>query len=214
MGDDYSNHQMFAGGQDPDEFRQSFIRHLKECLSLSGFEERIAQEATRAIAVGPSEKWLCVYDSSGNGDDANPAQFTALSLQLSRFAPVVDIHMDDSCAVHFHLYENGQESDRFGNIKNVINRWDSEEERLSFRGKTDLWRRFLCDQDSEKTLRRTWDEECATTILSQTAQLLGWNETLCESGFTIDYDGIPVLYYDHFSNEFDAANAFNEWYFA
>ena len=203
MGDDFSNHQIFAGQHPPDEFRNRLVAHLKTCLHDDGFVETFNPEAaTRTFAIGHAKKWICIYDSFGSGDTANPKEFVNLSKLLSQLAPVVDIHMDDSCAVHFRLYENGDEIDRYGNMRGVASHWESAAERLSFLGKTPLWLPFLDDQNDEVLLRETWDNHNATAILKRTAQLIGWNETFCFGGFTVDYDGIPVFYREHFGEEF------------
>ena len=97
MGDDFTNHQVFAGDASLSSFRQRLVFELKKSLLRCGFTETSDENETdRSIAIGPTGRWICIYDSYDNGDDADPLQFEQLSLQLSRFAPVVDIHMDDS----------------------------------------------------------------------------------------------------------------------
>src|SRR4051794_19943088 len=110
MGDDFTSHQVFAGDADPIGFRTRVIARLRDLLTEDGYTEvNDSGAADRSIAVGPAAgRWVCLYDSYGNGDDARPEEFHRLSAHLSMLAPVVDILMDDSAAVHFYLYRDGQ----------------------------------------------------------------------------------------------------------
>lgn len=210
MGDDFTNHQVFAGETNQLEFRKQLIVALKNCLPGNSFTEVSMDEAERIIAVGPTGRWICIYDSYGNGDDAHPLLFQQLSTQLSQFAPVVDIHMDDSAAVHFYLYNNGARCDQFGNAKSVGRRWKDKDEEQHFKGKPELWAGFVEDTTALKT---AWEQKEATKILSDMAQILGWEHLLCSVGFTIDYDGVPVYYKEHLEDEHINLSAFDELYF-
>ena len=227
MGDDFSNHQIFVGDVEPQAFRRDFMKHLHNALQHQGYDAvQNPEAANRALAVGKTERWICLYDSAGSGDITDSTHFAPLSQALSKFASVVDIHMDDSCAVHFYLYENGEKMDRFGNSKSTWARWESDEERISFQRKPLLWQRFLQNARDEKLQRETWDDGEATTILDETARLFGWNEIYCKANLTIDYEGVPVFYREHFSDRqsplsygqylqnFPAINFFEEFYFS
>ena len=106
MGDDFTNHQAFT----EENLKQrpvQLLSHVQTYMAERGYVEVAEREAAdRSIALGPPGCWICIYDSAGNGDDANLKEFEDLALHLSRVVPVVDIHMSDSAALQMLLYRN------------------------------------------------------------------------------------------------------------
>jgi hypothetical protein len=225
MGDDFRSHQVFLGKRDRKEFQMCLQAEIKRSLMLSGYIEaendccysntaidadcddfelnallNVTDEC-RHIAIAETGNWFCVYDSSGSGEEADPQAFEDLSLQLSNLAPVVDVSMDDSAAVHFYLYRAGRKVDQFANRKCVWANWDNEEEEERHRGQPEQWVDLIASSTGAAALRLAWLGADAVEILAQTAQVLGWDQVLSTAGYTIDYDGVPVYYREHFEGD-------------
>ncbi len=200
MGWDFANHQIFAGSETLG-LRPRVLDHLDGFMAERGYTVVNSWDnACRTLAIGPAQRWLCLYDSCGTGDDVDSEEFEALSVRLSELAPLVDIHMDDSTAVHFYLLRAGQVADRYGNIYSIFPQWPSKEVEDAHRGRPELWTDLLMDSMSEADLRRAWQGANTTEIMSRTAAVLGWDPKLCEAGYTVDYEGIPEYYRDHFTD--------------
>jgi hypothetical protein len=213
MGDDFTNHQAFVGSEEPEAFRTRLIARLRQHMAAGSYVEvEDPEAAARGIAVGPvTGRWICIYDSAGNGDWPDPDVFEALALDLSHLTWVVDIHMDDSAAVYFYLYQNGRVVDRFANSKSVVERWETGQEAAAYRGRPELWTELLPHPGDEARLRAAWQSGRATQILPTTAAVLGWHPQLCEAGFTIDYDGIPIYYKEHWADDPVELSRFDEY---
>lgn len=200
MGNDFSNHQI-STGNNPDQVRSRILKELPAYMKASGYRACSKDEAYRSIVVGPAEKWITVLDSAGNGDDANIEAFVKLANHFSQYGPVVTVEMDDSAAFHLTLYEKEICIDRFANRKSVIEVWESEEEADIYRGQPEVWARALGQESHKASLAIVWSLTDANEILAETGRVLGWNADLCEVGYIIDYDGIPVVYSTHLNDE-------------
>lgn len=195
MGDDFSNHQVFAGLEDAPS-RADLIERLRQFMRQQGLVE-VAQEeqAERSLVVGPAERWIFIGDSAGSTEWADPEAFGDLSRALSLLAPVVDIKMSDSAAVHFYLYRNGALVDKFGNAAFPFYRFATTEEAMAYRGVPEQWTDLLVDGGSLDALRAAWVQDWnASTALFKTGNILGWNPTLQNLGYTFDYEGLPEKY--------------------
>ena len=171
-------------------------------LTKSGYVEVSGRrEATRSIAVGPEGRWICLYDSAGNGDDADPTAFESLALHLSQVAPVVDIHMSDSAALQMLFYRSGRQVDQVADSLGIGHAWGSYEQRGEYQGNPEEWADVLIDRRQAPFLRHAWQENDSNRMLAETASILGWHPLLCAVGYTIDYDGVPVYYKDHLKGE-------------
>jgi len=211
MGDDYANHQMFAG-DNAEQRRDQLLAEIQSFLAEQGYRAvKTDESADRSLAIGPAGRWICVYDSYGNGYDSDISEFENLSRRLSSLAPIVDIHMSDNAAVRFNLYQNGRIIDQFANSPDVGREWESWEEELRFQGKPELWPAVLAP--SHFNLRAAWQKTGADQIVAATASVLGWHPELCQAGYTIDYDGIPVYFREHFADDPTDIDGFAECHY-
>jgi len=235
MGDDFSTLQVYTGSATVAR-RDSLISVVKEALSASGFIEVPSKDEfhNRVVVIGPTEKssWLTIYDSACSFDNHSkfkllfsfPA-FTELVKAIStEFGPAVIINMDDSCSVAFQLFVDGQLIDHYQDNPTIghlvtVGKWN-EAERLASVGHPEKWVEHLDLQDSTvDSLRRIWEMRGYSTsspsILKRTAELFGWNEHLCRTGYNIGADGIPYPYQMITSNYAGYADSeFRELYFA
>jgi hypothetical protein len=235
MGDDFSTLQVYTGASTI-ERREHLISVVRESLSASNFMEVLSKDEfhNRIVVVGPTENtpWLTIYDSACSYDEHNkfkllfsfPA-FTELVKAISiRFGPSVVINMDDSCSVALELFVAGELVDRYqdnptiGHLVQVGN-W-SDAERRANAGHPEIWVKYLgLIVEMANTLRRVWTTDgysiSSPTVLKNTAKLLGWNEHLCRTGYTIGADGVPYPYQIITSNYAGYPdNVFTELYFA
>jgi hypothetical protein len=172
------------------------------------------EEAERSLVVGPARRWLFTGDSAGSTERVDTEGFESLSRALSVLGPVVDVHMSDSAAVHFYLYRQDQQVDRFGNAAFPFYRFESEEEAAPYRGRPELWADLLLSPDTVGALRSAWVQEWrASKILAETARMLGWDPRLLWVGYTFDDEGIPMKYGEVLRYSGVELAAFDEYHF-
>ena len=233
MGDDYFTMQVYAGQHPSTQRREHLIQVVQEALKSSNFAEKsnIDQPHNRIIVIGPldSTPWLSVFDSityEAEGDFpllVSPSEFWELAKAVSTgFGPAVIIHMDDSCSIAFRLFVDGQLVDEYQDKPTIgwaVSRGNwSEAERKAYVGHPEIWISSLGLQDESliPSLRQAWPTDktktSSTTILADTAKILGWNGHLCSTGFSIGADGIPYPYQAITSSYFTQAQ-FLELYF-
>lgn len=215
MGDDFSNRQCFTGRSDSAILRERICHAIRDSLLAAGYEEVSTEaEATRSIVVGPAGRWVFVGDTAGSAETADPLAFAALSADLSKALPIIEIQMSDSAAVHIQLYQSGSLVDRYGNAAFPFFRFTTPEELEPFKGKPELWQDFLLAGDSIDQLRAVWVQDWrADEILADSAKLFGWDATLCFFGYTIDVEGIGLKYKESASIEELNLSGFSELYF-
>jgi hypothetical protein len=214
MGADYSNHWVFVGNEDGITARTAAVAYLRQALQQAGHREVPSeQDAERSLVIGPAERWIFIGDSAGSTLWLDTEGFDTLGQALSIFAPVVDVKMSDSAAVHFYLYREGRLVDQFGNAAFPFYRFASEAEGAAYQGKPELWLDLLISADTVNALRSAWVQEWkASEILSATGRLLGWNPGLLWVGYTYDSDGIPTKYDDFLRYSMDCST-FSEYHF-
>jgi hypothetical protein len=199
MGDDFSQHQFYAGADDPDEMRRRLLLHLRRVLHHAGYDEVAAEaSADRSLVVGPAAHWVQIGDSAGSTESADPQAFAALAAALSTLGPVIDISMSDAAAVHFYLYRDGRRVDQFGNAAFPFYAFTDPDEAALYRGRPDLWADLLLRPDEVERLRGAWVQGWgASEILATTGELFGWDPQLSWCGYTFDADGVPEKW-NHF----------------
>jgi len=233
MGDDFRNHQVSTTAED----RSSVIQVIRTYLAGAWYVPSDECEFGRSIAVGPptlhipflrwpginwipflhspGTNWIAVLDSTGTIDDDVDA-FRSLTAELSRHWPTVDIEMSDSAALSLSLYNDGELLDEYRNLRPPFYLFSSEEEAARYRGKPDLWAKLFDDSNCADKLRASWRQgrgSWADAILSETAAILGWHPYLCQVGYTIDYDGCPVRYQEHYKDDQKALSGIEELHF-
>jgi len=218
MGADFSCHHCFTAAADARGRRQELLRHLTSSMRRAGYVPPSAPEGIqgfmeRCLVIGPPGRWIFVGDSAASTGDR--ACFEQLSRDLSTLVPVVDIHMSDSAAVHFSLYEQGQLRDQFGNLAFPFCAFATDAEARALRGQPERWTRYLLDPTQTGALRAAWVQGLrsrATEILERTAALLGWHPVLCTTGYTVHPDGVPMSYKEYVAGRMDLAG-FREYHF-
>src|SRR5437764_7641870 len=124
MGDDYSNRQIHVGDSEPASGRDRVKGHLRDVmLGLGYLESDKPADDARVFAIGPPARWICLYDSFYAGDPDDEDRSETISLLLSTCAPIVEIDMDDTAAVHLRLYDSGSRLDQFANGYAVCQDW-------------------------------------------------------------------------------------------
>jgi len=220
MGDDYTNRHLLLEGRTTT--RDDIVEVIRVSMRESGYMEDYTDAANRRIAIGPDGKWITLYDSAGNGEDWDQPAFERLSKNLSKLVPVVDTHMDDSATVHFTLWLSGSVVDRFDS-GHAIGQPLAEENRFSINripgsdappsGHPDLWALVLQDASLNDTLKSAWNKTRANEILGDVADTLGWHPLYSAAGYTIDYDGVPVYFREHFEDDGLDVSGFTEMHF-
>jgi len=203
MGDDYYNFHVYVGERDAPVTRARVLELLgysADCEfvvpradrdKLPACSEEIAEEDQLA-AVGPPGRWIVVYALAEQDMRADFAS------TLSQAGPTVCISMDDSAVLHLRLFRDGILVDRFGMRKSVLSEWSNEAERLRYVGQPTLWSDLLLDGPDVTALAKAWYSNLgAWKKIGKVARLMGWNPDLCDLGYTIDYDGIPVYWRSH-----------------
>jgi hypothetical protein len=212
MGDDFTNRQVLLAGRQAT--RGDIVEAIRASMTANGFVEVLDDgDVDRRIAVGPEDRWLCVYDSVGNGDDWDRPAFTRLSEELSKTAPLVEVHMDDSAAVHLYLMADGQRIDQFANRDSVMSVWETPEEEIAHQGRPDIWAAILDRPAFESRLKIAWQSTGADVLLRDTADALGWNPYYAACGYSIDFDGVPVYFREYFADDEVDADGFTELHF-
>jgi hypothetical protein len=207
MGDDFSNRQCYVGDQPVDRIRLHIIETIVNELKSTGYSEvELETEATRSLVIGPPARWIFIGDTTGSTEDSDPTAFTDLSLALSRVTPIIDVLMSDSSVVHLLLYNNGVLIDKYGNGTFPWNSFKTRVEAAQFKGNSELWAEYLVSPYSTDDLREVWyqvvgnspgiwrEDRSATSILADTANILGWDPDLCFIGYTYDSEGIGIKY--------------------
>jgi len=200
MGDDFTNHQVFANDDD----RPSLIQVIRSHFEQSGYAPSAESEFGRSVAVGPATDWIPILDSAGTEWEDNEA-FTDLSVELSRVWPVVDIATSDSAAISLALYSDGKLVDQFRNLDPPFYAFPSEEKALKYRGDTQTWIQLVANSLHAGELRTAWPQglgSWADQILDQTAELLGWHPHLCQ-----------VKYDEHYKSERHVLTGIEEFHF-
>jgi hypothetical protein len=215
MGADFSTHWFFVGNAEAFSIRTAVIAQLRQILRQSDYlEVEKEEDAERSLVVGPSERWIFIGDSAGSTETADPEGFHNLSQSLSYLGPVIDINMSDSAAVHFYLYRQGRQVDKFGNGAFPFFPFASEAEAKPYRSKPELWADLLRSPDTVNELRPAWVQEWkADAILSATSRLFGWNPVLSYVGYTFDDEGIPMKYDEFLHDSKVELSAFSEYHF-
>jgi hypothetical protein len=193
IGDDFSQHQVYAAAGDPDEARRRLLLHLRRVLHQAGCDEVAAEaDADRSFVVGPAARWVQIGDSAGSTETADPQVFADLAAALSTLAPVIDVDMSDSAAVHFYLYRDARRVDQFGNAAFPFYAFTNPNDAAFYRGCPDLWADLLVRPDDVERLRDAWVQMWgASEILATTGDLFGWDPRLSWCGYTFDAEGVP-----------------------
>jgi hypothetical protein len=215
MGADFSNHWFFVGSADTIGARHAAVDHLRISMKQAGYLEVEREcDAERSLVVGPGERWIFIGDSAGSTEFADPEGFETLSLDLSKIGPVIDVHMSDSAAVHFYLYREGREVDKFGNAAFPFYRFASEADAAPYRGKPELWQDLLVFPETVVDLRSSWVQEWqASKTLATTADLFGWNTELLWVGYSFDDEGVFRKYDEFLRYSKVELSAFSEYHF-
>jgi hypothetical protein len=224
MGDDFSNRQCYVGDRPVDAIRSHILEAIVNELKSSGYSEvELEDEATRALVIGPTARWIFIGDTTGSTDVSDPTAFTDLSLGLSSVTPTVDVLMSDSSIVHLHLYKDGTLIDKYGNGAFPLSSFGTRAEAAKFKGNPELWAEYLVSPYSADDLRKIWyqvignspgiwrEDRNATSILARTADILGWDPDLCFIGYTYDEEGIGYKYSEY--SRFKDRQGFTELYF-
>ena len=236
MGDDYSTLQVYTGQTSLKTARQRLIHTIVAIMESQNFFQVPTKDQihNRVIAVGPAEErpWFAVYDSISFPDEESEfellhsfSDFKFLAQALSnQFGPAVTIEMDDSCALKLELYIGGKRADVYADsptIGTIIQKgtWTEAQHRL-FGGHPEIWAKYLnLSIEKQNDLRRAWpigkgDVYIGSTqILSDTAEILGWNRYFCMTGYNIGAEGIPFSYRVPFPYWDLDPNDFDELYF-
>lgn len=214
MGADFSNHQCFVGEAQPTEVRSALICQIQIAMSEMGYQQISSEnQAERSFVIGPAERWIWIGDSAGSTETADSGAFRQLSLRLSEIAPVVDVLMSDSAAIHLYSYIGGELVDKYGNAAFPFFQFKTSEEASEFQGKPELWIRYLQDVNDLKALRSFWVQEWgADRILSQTMTLFGMNPLFYDVGYTHDDEGVPMKYTEYLAGKINQS-VFNELHF-
>lgn len=214
MGTDFSNHQCFVREAQPAKVRSAIIRQIQIVMSEIGYQQiSFEKQAGRSFAIGPAERWLWIGDSAGSTETADSEAFHRLSLRLSEIAPVVDVLMSDSAAIHFYSYVEGELVDKYGNAAFPFFQFKTSEETSEFQGKPEQWVRYLQDVNDVTALRSLWMQEWgADRILSQTIDLFGMNPLFYDVGYTHDNEGVSMKYMEYLAGEINPS-IFDELHF-
>jgi hypothetical protein len=214
LGADFATHKIFIDKKETIIEMDKLKNIIKEIMLEEGLESaNNEEEANRSFIIIPEGKWLHLGDSAGtmgyengNGDD-----FNKFSEKISKFYPVIDIHMSDSAAVHFYQYSEEKLIDKFGDKNFPFFAFENIDEAKPYEGVIDLWKKFLIKPENNNELRNTWEQRIsgidkeridANKILDNTAKLFGWEEPLYCTGYSNDYEGIPEKY-DKFLGYYD-----------
>lgn len=194
MGDDFSTHQVFVGSGDALAIRNRIIAAIGDYFEKLGFR-RIPKETetSRSLVVGLPSRWISIGDKAGSTQWQDWEAFCEFSATVSDVAPVVDISMDDSCAIKLCLYRDGRLVDQFANqAHSIFSDFSSPDEAAFFAGQPELWFDFLLDAKDITLLGEVWMQGgSAETILNWTKHLLGFDNDVEGSGYTYDADGVP-----------------------
>ena len=210
MGYDWSNLQVFAGGDNARSVRADII----ECLSKA-FPCRVTneEEATRSIVVGPVGRWIFVGDTAGSTERADPIAFDDLAIELSKVSPTMSVKMSDSAVVHFLLHTHGHFVDKFGNGKFPCYRFKSVAEAAPFRGDIDKWAPYLITPELAQDLRAVWSQYGdAGSIVEDTGRLFGVDPHLIDVGYSIFDEADEIKYTDWLAEEPVELHMFDEYH--
>lgn len=222
MGNDFSNRQCYVDQNDPSQLHAQIRRAILTTLIDCGYTTvDTEQHATRSFVIGPAGRWIFIGDTAGSAKDADPDAFAALSVELSKVCPLVEVHMSDSAAVHLHLYNAGSLIDKYGNLAFPYFAFKTEEVAAEFKGKPKLWAEVLRSTDLKDKLLEIWVQDWGDSspmsdgdsILSDTAELLGWDPELCALGYTLDIEGLGVSYREVFERIGQSSDGFTELHF-
>ncbi|MCE9556114.1 MAG: hypothetical protein K8T91_22425 [Planctomycetes bacterium] len=146
---------------------------------------------------------MTVLDSAGT-EWEEMAGFTQLAEALSSKWPVVVVEMSDSAALTLSLHIDRKMVDRYQNLKPPFFAFHSDEEAQMVRGDPLVWSRmFNAPSDNLRSIWRQGLDSRPHDILPNTGRLLGWHPLLCQVGYTVDYDGCPVDFDEHYSDLLD-----------
>jgi NADH:ubiquinone oxidoreductase subunit len=212
MGFDFQNQHVFVGEQDAELVRAAIVEYVGSTFAGRSCSE---DEAERSIVIGPPGRWIFVGDSAGGTENGDAESFDALSKSLSRIAPTLAIKMSDSAIIHFYLYSKESVIDKFGNGKLPMFLFRNSDEASQFAGDCEKWAALLVDPKKIDLLRRTWSQdEDATSLLIDTAQLFGLHPELCKAGYTIFNESDEIKYSDWLKGEYFEQNMFDEFHFS
>jgi hypothetical protein len=225
MGDDYSNLQVYISTGNDTIARNQVIGVAVEILQQVGYiEVDQADKHDRVIVVCPPSRtlWLTLYDSAAywTEDDLIHSVEEAENfgrLLSDRIGPIIQLEVSDSALVQLKLFAQGKLIDQYADSLSFSS-WKDDAEKQAWRGKEEVWASlFNLDLSAQEKLRSTWDlrddnwSMARMDILSQTAELIGWNWRFASTGYTWGMDGIPISYIHSLSIE--DQNAHTELYF-
>ena len=199
MGDDFSNRMLFAGEEDPAQFRRRVIASTEETMRAMGYRLEAMgyfdeAEEGRALVFGPPERWLFMGDTAGSTEFADRDAWQHLTIALSHQAPLIEVFMSDSCCVHIKLWRDGLLEDTIGNGEMPFGAL-TERAREELGGDPAKWRELLAEGVAFEDFARRWDIESSCYELLVTAtQCFGWHQELAGTGYSIDFDGIFSKY--------------------
>ena len=209
MGDDFWNHQVYVGHEDPEQARQELVQRIKSFFYDRGYSDAPdLAGATHRLVIGRPESWIPILDDGGYDDEdsdcEDPQAFSQLSEVISHSWPVVDVLYSDSAVVGFSLYRDGRIVDEFRSGEFPVFRFRTRKEAKKYAGSASLWADVLGSRIKTRALRKCWKRGSgASAILDCTANVLGWQQFFYRVGYTIGYDGAPVKYNEHFTPQGD-----------
>lgn len=220
MGDDWGNHQIFVGDEEPAVAMERLEARLEEHLLGAGYVRVSGEggEDVRSLAVVPHGRWLHVGDSFDmpcGGEAEADEPLLLLARAISDLWPVVTVEMSDSIILTLRLHRDGGEADRFrnGRIGDYFGFADAGE-RARFAGRPLAWRELLVPGRSVADLGYRWGQERrATEILADCVELFGWRAELAGLSWFIYFDGSPRPYRSHLDEEVLESLAVRELHF-
>jgi hypothetical protein len=213
MGDDFINRQLFIDNRNMESCIETLINILQEYFASKNFKRNpIIEEVDRILAICPNGKWLTIFDSIDFEDDViNFELYEDLSKFISITFTTLNIFVCDSAYIEIKVFEKGKQTDIYKSNKGLFESWKDNIERDKYKGNEHIWAKFLEDTNGKSKLRGIWDsDKYAMNILDDLSHLLEWDTNLISTGYSIGYDGIPVLYKEHLAEDTDLLKKFSE----
>lgn len=192
MGSFFTNVQVFAGKEQPEEVQAWAVGEIRKLLREQGYEPvKAGEQGDRTVVVGPAgpEPWISVFDEAT--EDQNIIALDSLAGALSAGGRVaVGILVHDSDVLILRLFRNGALEDYYNNFPEYFDEVTPEEVEAC-QGRPEKWRDLL-QEGKEEDLDELFgeDPDFAEDLLDELAVLFGWNPETCSVGYNYlgDFD--------------------------
>ena len=206
MGDDWSNHQVFAGDTQPKVVHAHLLDAITTILLQQGYEpcapveitqDNVENRAHRVVAIGAAGRWISIYDSASIWYGEKPNLSSDLARVLSEDTEaVIGVSMSDSIVMYLNLFRDGVLADPYQTDK-FMAPWKNEAERLAHSGHSELWESLLPDGTGPAELKRAWNEGRqpgmgrADAVFAAVSRVFGWDPALAGQAYMTAWDGVP-----------------------